>query len=95
MRHGKHIRERKEALGFTNPDTDESTHDMLDYLESAKVNGAALCFNLMASEKNREANELVKEINTLRAALQKYGRHFADCEETDDPCFCGLKELIG
>lgn len=32
MRHGKSLRERTEALGFTNPDWDERVHDVLDAL---------------------------------------------------------------
>lgn len=35
-RNGKTLRQRYEALGFDNPDTDERAHDALDALEQER-----------------------------------------------------------
>ena len=42
MRHGKSIRQRKEELGFTNLDSDESTHDLLDEIERLHTKSAEM-----------------------------------------------------
>jgi hypothetical protein len=46
-----------------------------------------------------EKHNLILENEKLRAALEKYGMHLADCPAnggTDgDPCECGLDQLLG